>query len=384
MKSLIISILFFVTCILILLIGLWPFSFGIENGVRRLNKEAGIEFYKRGIAYANGQNKKTLFNSILKQIDAISIEIWLQPDKESSSNLSNFLCFYFDKVSAPIDMGQQNSALVIRIWKKSKTYFKTFDKIRLRDALPIGVKRFLTITSGIRGSTIYIDGKKSRYYPNRILLNNKKNFPLSCLVLGNDPTGKKPWNGKIFGLSIYDKELSQKAVFQNFQLWIQGNYSKLSRKKGLIAIYPMDETSGQWIYNRLANKVHLYIPDKFQVPKPLILEPPMPSSRLDYDDIIINILGFLPFGFLGMAFLSYIQKLTYSQIWLFLIVVLLGSLLSLAIELLQIYIPTRYSSSMDLICNILGTAAGAILFLLVIQKSFAFKKRRVGTHRVVK
>jgi len=88
----------------------------------------------------------------------------------------------------------------------------------------------------------------------------------------------------------------------------------------------MDETSGQWLYNSLDNKNPLWIPNGFQVPKPLILSPPLRDSRLDFRDIIINILGFMPFGFFGLVYFSSIQKLSYASVWLFLIVVFLGGL----------------------------------------------------------
>jgi hypothetical protein len=350
-------------------IGLWPFSFKNENDVRRLKKEAGVEFYDFGIVFTGGQLKKCFFSRVSEHIDAISIEIWLKPDKKRHHSVRKFLCFFDDQLPPFIGIGQEESSLIIRIWGEADTYFKESKKIELHNALPNGVKRFLTITSGVKGTTIYLDGKRSRFYPNRRLLHSKNNFLLPCLVLGNDPTGKMPWNGKIFGLSIYDKELSGKAVVQNFQLWTQGNYSKLLSKKGLIAIYPIDEISGQLIYNRLANKNHLYIPDKFQVPKPLILSPPIRGSRLDFEDIIMNILFFIPLGFLSLAYFSSIMRLSSESLWLLLIVVLLGGFLSLAIEFLQIFIPTRYSSSTDLICNILGTATGAVLLNLFKQKS---------------
>jgi glycopeptide antibiotics resistance protein len=150
---------------------------------------------------------------------------------------------------------------------------------------------------------------------------------------------------------------------------MDGNYFKLSRIDGIVELYPMDELTGQWIYNRLANKDHLWIPGSFRVPEPLILISPWRDKGFKrFNDMAINILGFIPFGFLSLAHFSSIQRSYYSSAKSFLIVVLLGSLLSLIIELLQIYLPTRYSSSTDLICNIFGTSAGAFLYQFVFKK----------------
>jgi VanZ family protein len=51
------------------------------------------------------------------------------------------------------------------------------------------------------------------------------------------------------------------------------------------------------------------------------------------------------------------------------ITVLLGFVFSLAIELLQVYLPTRDSSLLDLICNVVGTLIGVIIFHTILSAS---------------
>jgi hypothetical protein len=351
------------------MVGLWPFSFGIENAVRRLTQKSGVEFYNLGIVFTHSQSKSTGFNHSSEQFDALSIEIWFEPAKEPDKRGLIFFSFNDTEFSPQIVLEQWKSSLIIRTRDKGGIYEKQNMTIRSQNTMLKGEKRLLTITSGPAGTAIYLDGKRAGLFPKYRLLDRDKSFSIASLVLGNDPTGKRPWNGKIFGLSFYDQELSEKAVFQSYQRWIQGEYSKLSRQKGIIAFYPMDEPDGPWIYNRSADRLHLWIPERFQVPKQIILNLPWADNGFKkFKDIAVNVLGFIPFGFLGLAFFSSIRMSSGSFARSFFFVVFAGCFLSLVIELLQVYLPSRYSSSTDLICNIFGTAVGASLYYLTTRK----------------
>lgn len=70
-------------------------------------------------------------------------------------------------------------------------------------------------------------------------------------------------------------------------------------------------------------------------------------------DLAANIIGYLPFGFLCAAALC--RRLASLPAWL--LAAVLGSALSLGMELLQNYLPNRVPSNLDLACN----AAGAVL-----------------------
>ncbi len=81
-----------------------------------------------------------------------------------------------------------------------------------------------------------------------------------------------------------------------------------------------------------------------------------PYSR---GDVLANLLLYVPPGLLAAA------ALARQPAWLRLALpVLAGALLSLAMEVAQLYIPGRVSNGWDLLCNVLGTGMGAALALL--------------------
>ena len=85
------------------------------------------------------------------------------------------------------------------------------------------------------------------------------------------------------------------------------------------------------------------------------------GSRASIPDILQNILFFVPFGFLGFFSVNYRRKRR------ILIVTFLGSLLSLSVEILQIFTLNRTTSVSDLITNTVGTVIGIFAASFVSQ-----------------
>jgi VanZ family protein len=77
----------------------------------------------------------------------------------------------------------------------------------------------------------------------------------------------------------------------------------------------------------------------------------------------------MPFGFFCAGLLIRTRRFRMSAIYM--ITVLFGIVFSLAIELLQVYLPTRDSSLLDLICNAAGALLGVIIFHTILSASQA-------------
>jgi VanZ family protein len=85
--------------------------------------------------------------------------------------------------------------------------------------------------------------------------------------------------------------------------------------------------------------------------------------RLHRIDTVINILGFIPLGFFLCAYLHDAKH--FAERNALVRATILGTLTSLGIELLQVFLPSRDSSLLDVINNAVGTIMGAFLQLRV-------------------
>jgi hypothetical protein len=81
-------------------------------------------------------------------------------------------------------------------------------------------------------------------------------------------------------------------------------------------------------------------------------------------NVMINILGFVPLGYFLMGFLLAVPHPSrLHQPRVAVLVILLSAALSLMVEVLQIYLPSRDSSLVDVLANTLGTGLGVVLYL---------------------
>ena len=78
---------------------------------------------------------------------------------------------------------------------------------------------------------------------------------------------------------------------------------------------------------------------------------------------MVNLLGFIPLGFILCGFVHAVAKMTRRD--RLILAVASCAILSLVIEISQAYIPGRVSSLMDVVLNVLGAALGGGLRNLV-------------------
>jgi VanZ family protein len=84
---------------------------------------------------------------------------------------------------------------------------------------------------------------------------------------------------------------------------------------------------------------------------------PWPRNSSGFD-VAVNVIGYSPFGFLCVALLHPRPRLRGAPA--FAIAVLGASALSITLEALQNYLPTRFASNLDVLANVSGAAAGAL------------------------
>ena len=358
----------FVILIGILTVGLWPFNFWPQNKVEWLRDRNGVHFYGQGIIFS--ESSIPLFSSLastlspqsslLSPAPSFSIELWLEPDTEPNS-LPHIFSLYDGQATEPLFIGQWKSSLVLRTRMPDPKRSRPYREIGLRNALVKGQERFIAITSDEKGTSIYVNGRMERAYPNHILIPSEGILSYH-IILGNSATGKGYWKGNLFRLTVSNRALTGEEILRHFEDGLKTDQPSPLNEEGLIALYTFGKRLGRRIQDHIGNH-HLRLPDRFEILRRDILTSPRKDFRFNWSylkDVIINILGFIPFGFFVSVYLR--EKKIRSRFLLFFIPILLGGCLSLMIELLQAYLPTRSSQMTDLLTNILGTAIGVAIW----------------------
>ncbi len=361
-----------VICLLIIIVIFLAGLCNPANKVEWLKGRNGIHFYGHGIVYT----PEALNTSAQKPIagNSISIELIIQPQKEHTYSIERIMSFYDTGKVESLMIGQWKSSLIIRRSAINSKDRRDFKEIGLGKILQKGKIRFITITSGKNGTSLYIDGELAKSYPDYTLANQKRTVS-GRIVLGNSMSGRDYWKGNILGLAIYSCVLKTDEVYRNYQAWRQGATQTLLKNKGIVSLYMFNEKSGRSVVNLAGKEHNLVIPATFRVFKKTVLVPiwkDFRPTRPYFRDIAINIAGFIPFGFI-LSFLLYTVKKTSGPI-MYLTAILSGGTISLTIELLQVYLPTRSSQMSDLIFNILGTVLGVALFRFIVHKSNIFSR----------
>lgn len=341
-------------CVLLgmLVAGLWPFH-APRNAIRWLSEGRGLLFGKHGSIVS----AKPFQTRAAQGNNSCSLEIWLEPSRVDSRAGGMILAYYLpDSQIAPFALRQFQAGLVLEHESRGSSVTKTeiyVDDI-LSDLRPV----LVTITSGEAGTATYADGTLVKRVPNFAISSRDLKGEL---VVGNAPMTAYSWPGKIKGLAIYDRELSAAEVSQGFVDRTEGGQSDSVGRQGVVARYRFDEGNGNVVRNQVDSSTNLLIPERFFVLHPEFLERPWDEYRPGWrywKNIAINVVGFIPLGFFFYAYFSQVRKCEYPTA----LTIALGFAVSLTIEVLQAFLPTRDSGMTDLITNTFGTAVGLMVF----------------------
>ena len=336
--------------IIILIAGLWPFH-APKNQVSWLSNGNGVHFGEYGVVFGS------LESSLAASKDGIScsVEIWVQPDHGDSGG--TILAFYtpenrivaFSVHQSVGDLLLQRVIVDQRRPKKSKFYIGHV----FRRNNPV----FVTITSSAQSTWVYLNG---------IIVRTVPRFGLSSedlagqLFAGNHPLVENGWQGQLRGLAIYNRALTDTQVLQHFHAWTTSQNGEI-KNEGPIALYLFNEGSGTTLHNQMNSENDLRIPGHFFVLHAPFLERPWDEFQPSWSywkNVMINIGGFIPLGFFFCAYFVSVRHLSRAAV----ATIVLGGFVSLTIEVLQAFLPTRDSGMTDLITNTLGTVIGTALY----------------------
>jgi hypothetical protein len=349
---------------IILAAGLKPRGFRLANNVRWIKDQAGIRFSRFGIAFTNPFNDSS--PAKFSGTDDFSLEIALKPAGYRGHRFKFILALHNGKDSEQLVMGQWRSWLVV-MNGDDYAYRRKTKRISVEVANAVSASptaRLVTITSGKEGTQIYLDGKHLRTQKDLVL----KMPPggNARLILGNSVYGRHPWQGDIYGLALYRHTISSREAADHFQRWAEDRSFSYAEYANAFALYLFDEMAGTAAFDHAGGNRHLEIPSRMQVLEKRFLAPPWKGFRFNRSyiaDMIINYFGFIPFGFILFATLVRLGG-AFEKHGVLITVAFCFSV-SLALEIVQAWIPLRSSHMLDLLLNTLGGWSGVISYRLI-------------------
>jgi hypothetical protein len=343
----------------ILYFGLNPRGFHAENNVTWIKDQNGIRLGRYGIAYTNSPFNSPASHS--HKPNSLSVEIALKPDLSRHHGFEFLLVMHNGEDSKQLLFGKWRSWIIVMNGDDYGNKKKT-KRIAVRGALLPQKIRFITITSGQEGTKVYLDGRLAKVRKD-LVLEVPDGKTETRLVVGNSVYGRNSWTGDIYGLALYGYALTTKDVELHFERWSREHNFAFAKDDAPQVLYMFNEKAGEKALDRSGGNHHLEIPWRMKILKRELLLAPWYGFKLNRSfvvDIAINILGFIPFGFFLSATL--LSRGGFVEKHSCLITVLTCLVISLFIEIVQAWMPSRSSQMLDVILNTLGAWLGAMFY----------------------
>jgi hypothetical protein len=326
----------------ILVAGLWPFC-APRNRVTWIPQQNGLNFADPATVTTAGKSALKLEG----QTNACSIEIWFIAG--STNSPSTLLAFYPPDRSKRLTIRQSISDLLLKT---------ASERLYVNDVFQERGPVFVTLTSDASNVHVFVNGRFRENAPRMAIACDGLSGPL---VLGTSPVQHDAWQGELLGLAFYQSALAPERVAGHFESWTRAGNPSIDATDRAVAIYPFRERTGNIAHSLLPSGADLRIPKRFQLLDEIFLASPMRTFYMGWGywkDFLINVLGFLPLGFilsaLGKRFLPATRAAIYAA--------LAGCIVSLMIEILQSHLPTRHSDFTDVLTNSVGSCVGAWLY----------------------
>jgi VanZ like family/Concanavalin A-like lectin/glucanases superfamily len=342
-------------CLLLLLgilaAGLWPL-YVPRNEVNWSPDVRGILFGEYGSVISAG----LFVGPGAAEGKSCSFEVWLGPKLDRP--LGTVFSFYSHEHHATTFLLRQAWGYLALQRRSANDGFRLKrSRISVGGLYGTATPVLITVTSGQGTTSLYADGKLVKSLPGYAISSDDLT---GRLIAGNAARSTSNWAGQLSGLAIYDRELTAEEVSRHYDEWSKQGQLPIRPDERAIALYLFREGSGTVVQNQVDSATDLVIPNRFFVVDKRFLEPPWQEFRWDtayFQDIIINVAGFVPLGFFFYAYFLLLRKMEHPTR----ITIAFGFLVSLFIEISQAFLPTRNSGMTDLITNSLGTAIGAVL-----------------------
>jgi hypothetical protein len=314
----------------------WPFNFMPANSVT--GSEEGLVFSEPGIAYTEGGAR-------LEGLTEFTLLAELSPLADGQT--SWILCNGLDFDALNFLVGLYVDQLVVETQRGEQRL-----RASIKGGIRSGKRTWLVITGAPGQLRVYVDGRLVREI-NREQPDSTSWDAAYPLVIGARSDGKYPWQGVLHHLAILDTAAPIGAVQAPESLMVSNP----------VVSFVLSDGPASTIANQgRGDTGPLVVPERFR--------PYRRSTLMDIDDlwapqpiwsdIVLNVVGFIPVGIL----LTVLLRRGFHPIVVLLLVLITAFGLSLCIEMLQAYLPRRWSTFTDVATNSLGALLGGSIWFI--------------------
>lgn len=344
-----------------LFFGLRPKKWSSTNNVHWLADKKALSFQDPGIAYVDDVH----IVAEKQQEKDWTVQIIVTPENLGQLGFKPILMIHNGDDRQQFTLWQWGDSVIVMNGDDYE-YSRKLPRISAMGALKRGKATQITVTATHHGTCLFIDGTLAKEIKNwQVTLphGGKKHQ----LILANSVYGKHSWEGEISGLAWYSKALTEEMVQRDYEKWLHKRVFAPDSMDDLLLLYTFDHSPGNLVADRTGNNQRLQLPVRQIVLKKTFLSSPWHNFSLSRSfcvDAFLNFSGFIPLGAVICYWLRQSSLLPGKYVtW---VTVAFCFFLSLSMEILQAWLPNRFSSLSDLVLNTLGGWSGGVLLHFVL------------------
>jgi len=357
--------------LLILIFAFRPFQFVPVCEQQRIDwipDESGVRISACS-ALASPEPPMPLWEAF-RQGAELTLDVLLKTAEKTATGTRWIVSYSQDVLNRNFTLGQEQDALVFRLRTKLTDPNGILPHLTVPGVFSPGDRQHIAVTYDGKAERIYVDGKLVETAS--VLRGSLSNWSRNhYLVLGNEMTANRPWEGVLYRVALYNRALGAEEVSRNFD-----NSSRLtgfpSVTRGLVGCLDFREGRGKAVHDHSQNgAVGRLVRARFQTFGETLMY--HFHRRFFKYDMVINVLGFIPLASLIYFNFPAVRRL---KGWgLYTIPIAGGFFISLSIEYVQRFTIIRNANMWDIIYNVAGAALGAFLLHACIR----FRKKPAGS-----
>jgi VanZ family protein len=347
----------------LLILGLYPFEFKsicLSNQIYWLEDKNGI-WISPCYEVASEKPPTEIFQSFV-DAKGFTIEVYITIDDIDQNGPARIVTYSLNTSQRNFTLGQEFDSLILRLRTTESDENGVYPHFRGDNVFTPGKKQHVTVSYDGKLEKLYVDGQL-RKVSSELEGSFSSWDPNAFFVIGNEHTGDRLWQGKIYLVALYNRALGDEEIYQNYKNIISSNTTEIGPRQnhnGLIRYYTFSEGKGDVVYNQAKQETsgHL-IPVNLHLNSLKSFNFLISSEDIItyFRDIAVNIIGFIPLSFI-LFFNASKHRSVFSNIYFR--PILVGLIISISLEFLQVFSITRVPTILDVLCNLIGTVIGSI------------------------